>query len=59
MLNIWKLLNPQPAASSTLNFLELSRALGQEWQDIADLEGQASSETAAIGADALERRYRV
>jgi hypothetical protein len=31
-----------------LNFLELCRVLGQEWQDIADLEGQTSSETAAI-----------
>jgi hypothetical protein len=31
-----------------LNFLELCRVLGQEWQDIADLEGQASSETSVI-----------
>jgi len=31
-----------------LNFLELCRVLGQEWQDIADLEGQTSSETSAI-----------
>jgi DNA-binding Xre family transcriptional regulator len=31
-----------------LNFLELCRVLGQQWQDIADLESQAFSETAAI-----------